>query len=88
MTASGQNHDRKDRGMTTEDKAELAREAFTLGFMMSREGWNAECAYEHCYEGLQPYYETVDEYRKMTAESWAFQDALEKAFDMLGIGPE
>ncbi len=34
--------------MSSPSARELAREAFMLGFMVSREGFNAECDYEHC----------------------------------------
>jgi len=47
----------------------LLEKAFTLGFMVSREGFNAECAYEHCAPGgVQAHYETIAE----------FMDAIEK----------
>ena len=74
--------------MTTQEKAELAREAFTLGFMMSREGWNAECAVDDHFDGVKPVTGTIESFKEFIDDSWAFQDALEQAFDMLGIGPD
>ena len=46
------------------DNKTKIEEAFLLGFMASREGFNGECAYEHCSPiDLKPDHETEDEFR-------------------------
>lgn len=65
--------------MDDTEKRRLITEAFLLGFMSSREGFNAECAYEHCSDGLQPDHQTEEEFQQDMAENDAFQRYLEKA---------
>ena len=56
-----------------ENKTKLIEEAFLLGFMASREGFNAECAYDHCSPTiLKPNFETEDEFRVSMNASKAF----------------
>ena len=60
----------------------LFNRAFMLGFMVSREGFNGECDYEHCapsrveasYESVQEFavrIEHNDMYRQLRAEAMA-----------------
>ena len=65
------------------NKKQLITEAFTLGFMMSREGFNAECAFEHCSDGLKPHAESEEEFREHMAENEAFQEGLEEALERM-----
>lgn len=67
----------------TENEKRLITEAFTLGFMMSREGFNGECAFENCSDGLKPYAESEERFREHMAENEAFQEGLEEALERM-----
>ena len=69
--------------MDNSEKRCLITEAFLLGFMCSREGFNAECAYEHCCDGLQAHWQTEEDFQKDMVENEAFQRCLEKALKRL-----
>lgn len=58
----------------------LLAEAFTLGFMISREGFNGECAFEHCAGGLTPYAGLTEaEWLESMASNEVFQDLMQEA---------
>jgi len=67
----------------TEKEKQLFTEAFTLGFMMSREGFNGECAFEHCAEGLKAHDESEQRFREHMAANKAFQAGLEEALERM-----
>jgi hypothetical protein len=67
----------------TENEKRLITEAFHLGFMMSREGFNGECAFEHCSDGLKPYAESEERFREHMAENEAFQEGLQEALERM-----
>ena len=69
--------------MDDSEKRRFITEAFTLGFMCSREGFNAECAYEYLCDGLQAHYETEEVFRVHMTQNKAFQNCLEKAIQRL-----
>ena len=58
------------------NQSELIRTAFTLGFMMSREGFNGECAYEHCYDGVVADHMIESDFFEHMNENESFQDGL------------
>jgi hypothetical protein len=62
---------------------EKLKRAFYLGFMCSREGFNAECAFDHCCQGLNLGHQTEEEFMAMMDESWAFQECLSDALNKL-----
>lgn len=72
--------------MDDSEKRRLITEAFSLGFMCSREGFNGECAYEHCCDGLQPHWQIEEEFQQDMVKNEAFQQCLEKALERLGKG--
>lgn len=57
-----------------EHQERTVREAFLLGFMCSREGFNAECSFEHCsdWNGLVPPSQTEESFRESMALNEAF----------------
>jgi hypothetical protein len=58
----------------------LLAKAFTLGFMVSREGFNGECAFEHCAPNtVEAHYETVDEFMDAIEKNEAFTSLRESA---------
>lgn len=61
--------------MTPAKRQHLIEEAFLLGFMVSREGFNGECAYEHCADdALQTDAgQTEAEWRDLMAGNEAFK---------------
>jgi len=59
---------------------DLFDNAFKLGFMISREGFNAECPYEHLApHKLEPHYETFEEYLNEIENNKAFNKLLDDA---------
>lgn len=60
---------------------EIAAEAFLLGFMISREGFNAEDTFEHCCDGMVPSHQTETEYRKAMEANETFQECLSEALE-------
>ena len=54
----------------------LIKLVFTLGFMISREGFNGECGYEHCCDGLKADHQTEDEFFQHIEGNEAFQECL------------
>lgn len=60
--------------MTPAEKQKLIEEAFLLGFMVSREGFNAECSYPHCANGLKPHVESEADFRTSMELNDAFVD--------------
>ena len=64
---------------------QLLTEAFLLGFMCTREGFNAECAYVHCCDGLKPDHETEGEFRAACTQNEAFMRMRAEAMLRLGL---
>ena len=55
----------------------VIREAFILGFLVSREGFNGECTYGHCApRNTEPYHEESREFALGTPE---FMKLVEEA---------
>jgi hypothetical protein len=66
------------------DQACIIKEAFLLGFMASREGFNAESFYSHCAPlELEPFHETIEEMRSKTNLSKAFNKLQSQAIELL-----
>lgn len=58
----------------------LLEKAFTIGFMVSREGFNGECAYEHCAPTrVEAHYESVAEFMSAIEKNEAFTDLRKSA---------
>jgi len=59
-------------------------EAFLLGFMVSREGFNGDCGYEHCAPSeVAPYHTEEAEFRQWAYQSPAFTALRAKALKRL-----
>lgn len=63
----------------------LIEEAFLLGFMLSREGFNGEYVFDHCCDGLKPY---DDSFRAKVEASKAFCEARCRAVSILMAEPD
>ena len=65
---------------------QLIREAFLLGFMSLREGFNTECTYDHCApESLRPHFQSEKSFRFEIAESESFQRLQNEAVEKLAV---
>lgn len=71
--------------MSPAERQHLIEEAFLLGFMASREGFNAECTFEHCADAtLKPEWGTTEaEWRDGMAGNEAFQSLRAEAVKRL-----
>jgi hypothetical protein len=70
--------------MEKTEKQKLVAEAFLLGFMCSREGFNGECAFQHCADGLRPEHPTTEsEFREMMVANVAFKELEDEAIQRL-----
>ena len=70
--------------MTQGDKTKLVEEAFLLGFMCSREGWNGECDFDHRSDGrLQPCGESEESFRLATETNDVFKELRAQAVKRL-----
>lgn len=69
------------------DARQIAEEAFMLGFMISREGFNAECTFDHCADTeLKPSNPTTEKnYRQYMEESPAFCELRAAMLRRLGL---
>jgi hypothetical protein len=71
----------------TEKEERLFIEGFHLGFMMSREGFNSQYSFEHCFGGLEPYCSTEGAFRSWADKSESFQEGLSDAIERVKTNP-
>jgi len=70
--------------MDDKQKRALIEEAFLLGFMVTREGYNGECMFENCAaRGLNPELGSETEFREIANSSESFKALREEALKRL-----
>tara|TARA_R110000772_G_scaffold246261_1_gene359923 strand:+ start:529 stop:753 length:225 start_codon:yes stop_codon:yes gene_type:complete len=67
--------------MSTEnEKTDTFAQAFALGFMVSREGFNGDCTFDHCGPmAVEAYCKTIEEYMVSIEESERFRELRDAA---------
>ena len=62
----------------------LFNRAFMLGFMVSREGFNGECDYEHCAPSrVEAYHESIQEFAVRIEHNDMYRQLREEAISQM-----